>query len=150
MYEDNAEHRLLCERLAAAEKNERCLLCACRLVGVIALLGLAGIGYSAVLLPQFFDNATHVIIRFFTALGLGSSLCFTCFLGLWFWYRSTTNRIHDECRRAISAMLEARWQTTTPTTFHPVVVEDSHLKISVVRNGASSSAPERIDLPKAS
>lgn len=149
LYDDNSEHRLLHERLAVAEKNERCLLYACRLVGLIALLGLAGIGYSAVLLPQFFDNSTHVVIRFFTALGLGSALCFALFLGLWFWYRSMTNRIHDECRRAITSMLELRLKITT-TSFHPVLVGDSNPNIASVQNGTSSSSEELVSLPKAS
>jgi hypothetical protein len=94
MLDDCPAHRSLCERLAGAERNEKCLLIACRLVGLIALVALAGIGYSAVLLPEFFDNATHIILRFFSALGLGSALCFAVFLGWWFWYRSHTNRIH--------------------------------------------------------
>ncbi len=151
MYEDNPAHRSLCERLATAERNERCLLCACRLVGLVALLGLAGIGYSAVLLPEFFDNATHVIIRFFSALGLGSTLCFTAFLGLWFWYRTGTNRIHEECRRAITTMLEARLKTTT-TTFYPVLVDDPNLKISPdpARKVGESQGTELARLPKAS
>jgi hypothetical protein len=154
-YEDGPEHRLIGERLAVAEKNERCLLCACRLVGLIALLGMAGIGYSAVLLPQFFDNSTHVVIRFFTALGLGSTLCFAFFLGLWFWYRHATNRIHEECRRAISSMLDARLKSA-PTTFHPFVVEDHALKspamqnISTIQTSVAAPVPELLDLPKAS
>lgn len=148
-FDDNAEHRALRERLAVAEKNERCLLYACRLVGLIALLGLAGIGYSAVLLPGFFDNATHVVIRFFTALGLGSTLCFSFFLGLWFWYRKGTNRIHDECRRSITSMLESRLKTTT-TTFYPVLVDDPNLKITAVRDGQPSCGGNLVGLPKAS
>jgi len=129
MLEDCPAHRSLCERLVAAERNEKCLLLACRLVGLIALVALAGIGYSAVLLPEFFDNATHIILRFFSALGLGSGLCFAVFLGVWFWYRSNTNRIHDECRRAIAGLLEVRLKTTT-TTFYPVLVEVPNLKIT--------------------
>ena len=139
MHDDSPANRSICERLAAAERNERCLLLACRLVGLIAAVALAGIGYSAVLLPQFFDNATHVVLRFFSALSLGSALCFVVFLGLWFWYRSHTNRIHDECRRVITMMLELRLKTTT-TTFYPVMVEDSNLKITAVGTGQPAVA----------
>src|SRR5882672_8944211 len=138
MYDDIPAHRALCERLASAERNERCLLLACRLVGLIAAVALAGIGYSAVLLPEFFDNATHVVLRFFSALSLGSALCFLVFLGLWFWYRSHTNRIHDECRCVVTALLEARLKTTT-TTFYPVLMEDANLKITTVADAGSSS-----------
>jgi hypothetical protein len=128
MQEDTPAHRSLCERLAAAEKNERCLLLACRLVGLVALVALGGIGYSAVLLPEFFDNATHVVLRFFSALSLGSALCFVIFLGMWFWYRSHTCRIHDECRKVITAMWEARLHSTS-APFYPVLVEDPKVKI---------------------
>jgi hypothetical protein len=131
-YTDSAEHRSLCERLAAIEKNEQCLFFACRLVGLIALLGLMGLGYSSVLLPEFFDNKTHVIIRFFTALGLGSTLCFALFVGLWLRYRRAANRLHVECRRLVMSTLEARLRTTT-TAFYPVLTDAPSLKIETVQ-----------------
>src|SRR6266511_194905 len=105
-YGDNEGHSVLFERLSTAERNERCLLCACRLVAVVALMGAAGLGYSAVLLPQFFDNVTHVVVQFFSALALGSLVCLTVFVGLWFWYRRSVNRIHEQCRQVITSMLE--------------------------------------------
>ena len=149
MFDDIPTHRLLCERLAAAERNERCLLLACRLVGLIALVSLAGIGYSAVLLPEFFDNSTHVILRFFSALSLGSALCLVVFVALWFLYRGNTNRIHEECRRVITAMLEARLKTTT-TTFYPVLVDDPNLKITAAGEDGSSACTELASFRKAS
>ena len=149
MIDDNLAHRALCDRLAAAERNERCLLLACRLVGLIAAVALAGIGYSAVLLPEFFDNATHIVLRFFSALSLGSALCFFVFLGLWFWYRSHTNRVHDECRRVITAMWESRLKTTT-TTFYPVLVDDSNLKVTTAGDAGASSEEASAGFRKAS
>lgn len=150
-YDDCSESRILCERLTVAEQNERCLLGACRLVAVVALLGVAGLGYSAVLLPQFFDNSTHVVVQFFSALGLGSLMCLGAFLGLWFWYRNAVNRIHDECRRMITAMVEARSRTSS-TTFYPVVVDKALVSFD---GTASSGHPPSIGtdfwtLPKAS
>src|SRR6266516_221853 len=124
MHEETTEHRALVERLGHAEKNERCLLCACRLVGLIALLGLAGLGYSAVLLPEFFNSATHVVIHIFSAIGLGSVLCLVVFFGLWLWYRTASNRIHDECRRVIAKMLESRFKKTA-TTIYPRFVDQT-------------------------
>jgi len=128
MYDDTVEHRVLAERIANAEKNERCLLCACRLVGLIALVGLTGLGYSAVLLPEFFDSATHIVIHIFSAMGLGSLLCLVAFLGLWFWYRSVLNRIHEECRRLITGMLDSRFKTNSKP-FYPLVLDDPFLRI---------------------
>jgi hypothetical protein len=123
-YEDGIEHQLLKERLCAAEKNERCLVYACRLVGCLVLVGLAGLGYSAVLLPQFFDNSPHVLIQFFSALGLGSMMCLGVFGGLWFWYRIAVNRVYDECRKVVMRMIEVRFKTSS-TTFYPVILNVS-------------------------
>ena len=148
-YEDTAENRALAERLSVAERNERCLLGACRLVAIVALFGFGGIGYSAVLLPQFFDNSTHVVVHFFSALGLGSLMCLTVFAGLWLWYRGTVNRIHEECRRVITAMLESRLSAPT-STFYPVLVDDPHLKASPTRTTVQSAQVELLHLPKAS
>ena len=120
-YEDGIEHQLLKERLCTAERNERCLIYACRLVGCLVLVGLGGLGYSAVLLPQFFDNAPHFLIQFFSALGLGSMMCLSVFGGLWLWYRHAVNRVYDECRKVVIRMIEARFKTSS-TTFYPVIL----------------------------
>jgi hypothetical protein len=154
LLEENPAHRTLCERLAAAEKNERCLMLACRLVLLVAGVALGGIGYSAVLLPQFFDNATHIVLRFFSALSLGSALCFLVFLGLWFWYRASTNRIHDEFRKAITAMVEARMKTTS-TAFYSVLTETPkaeipNLKVTVDNGANMTPDAELAELRKAS
>jgi len=148
-YADTPEHRGMAERLCHAEKNERCLLCACRLVGLIALLGLAGLGYSAVLLPEFFDHATHIVIQVFSAVGLGSLLCLVVFLGLWLWYRSALNRIHDEYRRIITKTLETRFKTTA-TKFYPLVVEDPHLRITATREVVHVHTAVQLSASKAS
>ena len=120
-YEEGIEHQVLKERLCAAEKNERCLFYACRLVGCLVFVGLAGLGYSAVLLPQFFDNSPHFLIQFFSALGLGSVMCLAVFGGLWLWYRSAANRVYDECRKVVMKMIEVRFRTSS-TTFYPVIL----------------------------
>jgi hypothetical protein len=148
-YDDNAEHRALCERLTVLERNERSLLCACRLVGIIALMAMAGIGYSAVLLPEFFDNATHLILRFFTALALGSLICFAAFLGVWFWYRSARNRIHDDCRTSVTRMVNFRFKTST-TTFYPVIVTNPNVSVAAPPSDDALPGTGLADLPKAS
>jgi len=131
-YSDHEEHLRLQEQLAQAEKNERCLLGACRLVGLIAGSGLAGLGYSAVLLPEFFHSSSHFLVQFFSALLLGSSMCLLVFVGLWLYYRGSVNRIHEECRRAICKMLEARL-LVPENPFQPAIVEDPDLQVSAIR-----------------
>ena len=105
-FNDSEEHRRLQERITSAEREERCIRCACRLVGLVALLALAGLGYSAVLLPEFFSNSRNLLVQFFCALGLGSVLCLLVFVGLWFWYRSAVNKFHDQCRKLITALMQ--------------------------------------------
>jgi hypothetical protein len=148
-HDDNVEHRALSERLSAAEQNERCILSACRLVGLIAFLGLAGLGYSAVLLPQFFDNTTHVVIRFFCALSLGSLLCFGVFLSLWYGYRKTCNRIHEECRQAIKSMLAARLPAA-PLNVRTLRLEKIELDGGAKGLSAGPRGADWFELPKAS
>jgi hypothetical protein len=131
-YSDDEEHRDLQERMAQTEKNEHCLLCACRLVGMIGAFGLMGLGYSAVLLPEFFHHSPHLLVQFFSALGLGSVMCLLVFVGLWFYYRSAVNRIHDECRRIVTRMLEARLRLAE-RTFFPTIVENPDLRVSAIR-----------------
>ena len=111
---EGSDSQALRERLASAERNERCLLIACWLVGGTTLAGLAGLSYSAVLLPQFFENTTPVLVRFFSALSLGSLLCLMGFLGLWLHYRTVGNRVQAECRRLVLQALQHRLGVAAP------------------------------------
>jgi hypothetical protein len=149
MLEDTADNRALCERLCHVERSERCLQCACRLVGLIALLGLAGLGYAAVLLPQFFDNSTHFIIRLCSAVGLGSCLCFTVFLALWYSYRRIANRIHSECRLVILKTLSAKFPSAASGSL-PVVNDEPQVKVALLRQAVDISELVEGDIRKVS
>jgi hypothetical protein len=150
LHEDTPSNRALCERLAAVEKNERALQCASRLVGLIAMLGLAGLCYSAVLLPQFFDNSTHLMIRLCTALSFGSTLCFALFLGLLYSCRYTANRLHAECRVVISKMLAAQLPGFREPTSEPVIGDEPKVKIAVLRHPSEDPATVRPPLRQVS
>ena len=108
-YDDSEEHRRLRARIDGAEKDERCIRCAGRLVGLLSLLAIAGLCYSAVLLPEFFSNSRNFLVQFFCALGLGSLLCLVGFFGLWCYYRAIVNKLHDECRQLVSALMSSRF-----------------------------------------
>lgn len=142
-YDDSAEHRRLQERIAGAERDERCIRCACRLVGLVALLAVSGLGYSAVLLPEFFHSSRSFLVQFFCALALGSILCLGVFFGLWFWYRSIVNKLHDECRRLITSLMRARFTTTARQS-------SSQTRPTVVPLQAEPAPAEVIPLRKAS
>ncbi len=150
LHEHNPAHIELSSRLASAESGERCLYSACRLVGVVVLLALAGVGYSSVLLPEFFDNTTHIVIRFFTALALGSAVCFAVFYGLWSWYRKQANRIHEECRRLVLSTVTPQQSRTSNSSFHPVLLDDIETKVISISTSIPSSAAERRHFSKAS
>ena len=139
-YDDSEEHRRLQDRIDGAEKDERCIGCACRLVGLVTLLAVAGLGYSAVLLPEFFSNSRNFLVQFFSALGLGSALCLLVFFGLWCWYRAIVNKLHDECRRLISSLIRSRFTTEShpstaspPSTLLPLKVEPMSDRIVPLR-----------------
>ena len=138
-YEESDKRHELQERLEQAQKNERCLLVASRLVGLIAFTGLAGLGYSAVLLPEFFNSSSHVLVQFFSALALGSAMCLVVFVGLWLYYRGALNRVHDECRRVITRMIEARLEATEHI-FLPTILEDPDLRIRALRFTAHTAS----------
>lgn len=150
LHDDTLENRMLCERLTQIEHSERCTQCACRLVGLIALLGLAGLGYAAVLLPQFFDNSTHFIVRLCSALGLGSAACFAAFLVLWYSYRRAANRLHAQCRIVIAKMWAAKFPE--PAGSAPVIRDEPAMRVDVPRRSVISAqlvGPD-LDLKKAS
>ncbi|HXG49535.1 MAG TPA: hypothetical protein VNO52_18075 [Methylomirabilota bacterium] len=100
---DTEEHRRLREKIIEAERDERCVNRAMRIVAVVAVLAVCGIGYLAVLLPDFFEESSHILIRSCCALALGSLICFFVFLGLWIWHRALVNRALEEGRRCILA-----------------------------------------------
>src|SRR6185503_2953700 len=80
--DDTDEHRALHERLAEAEREERCLRRACKLVGLLAMFAVAGLGYCLVLLPGFFNLSRHTLVLSFAALGLGCLIALGVFTGL--------------------------------------------------------------------
>lgn len=148
-FDEAPEARLLQERLTLAERNERCLLSACRLVGMIGLLGFSGLGYSAVLLPEFFDRSSHVAVQLCSAMGLGSLMCLGVFLTLWIWYRAGTNKVREECRVTIGKMLVSRLR---PGQGHdlPVVGHAPYLSICRIETTSVSGGTEVVTLRKAS
>ena len=121
----NRKRRELHERILKAEHDEKCVRSALVLVGLVVLFSLSGLGYSAVLLPEFFDNSTPFLVKIFCALGLGSVICSIVCLGCWLWYRSIANRLHDECRQLVMESLEARLSAEAHSHTRTVAVDFS-------------------------
>ena len=106
LHADSEERARLEERIKRAEREELCAWRALWLVCLLAVFSCLGICYSAVLIPEFFNNSSHIIVRVFCGLGLGSLICATAFLAFWMWCRGVMNRVQEDCRRFVMAMLE--------------------------------------------
>jgi hypothetical protein len=94
------------ERIKRAERDEQCAWRALWLVSVLAVFSGFGICYSAVLIPEFFHNSWQTVVRLFCGLGLASLVCAVSFLACWLWCRAVLNRVQEDCRRFVMAMLE--------------------------------------------
>ena len=150
--DDCQEHRQLSERLAASEKDERCLRRACRLVVVVTMVALAALGYLTVL-PVEESNAGIALItrNCFQVLALGSGMCLGVFVALVFWQRSLTQRLYEEGRHCITAQVQNRAVHPPADTFPTVVVHESDTAVYQVRTTGRNSTPgEVITLPTAS
>ncbi|MCI0745539.1 MAG: hypothetical protein L0Y58_09055 [Verrucomicrobia subdivision 3 bacterium] len=108
------ECKRLKDRILKAEHDENCIRRALILMMAVGGLSIVGIGYSAVLLPGFFDNATPLLVKIFCALGLGSLICMVIFGVCWGWYRQATNQITQDCRNFVKRHLRLG---STETTF---------------------------------
>jgi len=86
------------------ERDERCIRSALWLVLILGLLSGAGLGYCAVFLQDFFQNATPTLVKVFCALGLACGICLVGFLGFWFWTRGICNRLYEDCRNLIISL----------------------------------------------
>ena len=106
LHGDTEEQDRLQQRIIRAERDEQCAWRALWLVAVLALFSGCGICYSAVLIPHFFHNPSHVAVKFFCGLGLASLICALAFLVCWVCCRMALNHIQEECRRFIMATLE--------------------------------------------
>jgi len=101
-------NRDLQARIDQAQHDERCVRFAFMLVAFVGGFAAAGIGYCAVLHPEFFDSSTPTLVKLFCAVGLGSLICMIVFLCCWIWYRSTSNKLYQECRQLVMEAIQAR------------------------------------------
>ena len=108
LHGDAEERARLQARIIRAERDEQCAWRALWLVTLLAVLSCLGICYSAVLIPEFFNQYWHPMVRIFCGLGLASLICATAFLGFWIWCRGVMNRVQEDCRRFVMATMEPR------------------------------------------
>ena len=145
--EDNEICTRLHSQIIKSEENEKCVRCALFTVTTMGLLSLAGVGYSAVLLPDFFNNATPFLVRLFTALTLACVLCLSVYVSLWFSYRATTNQLLGEVRRFVLASTQSKHLTTFTTV---VSVQKRDTAVIRLQTAETSEAEPQFPLSKAS
>ncbi len=128
--EESEQQQELQQRIAQAERDERCVRTAMHLVAVIGLLSISGICYEAVFVEDFFQNPTHLLTRVLAYLGLGSLISWVMFLGYYLWHRALTNRYCEECRRLLMtaqqhAVVQMEPSSCSETTQWVVSKEDT-------------------------
>jgi hypothetical protein len=114
---DRRERHGLCDKLATAEREERCLRRAVSVMVVLFMLSVAGMFYCSLLLPEVYDGPSYSVIQCLSVLALGSLISNTVFLAYLFWHRTAMNRLHGECRRLILELLQA--QAREPSSPRP-------------------------------
>ena len=108
LYDTTKERHQLEEKLERAEQSERCVRRAMFLMAVLAGLSLAGLGYSAILLEDFPQNQSQLVLRVFCAIGLAAVVSFLTFVAFWRIARGALNDERDGCRRLVTKIVEAR------------------------------------------
>jgi hypothetical protein len=115
---DTSERRQLEEEITQAERDERCVRRAVRLMAVLAALATVGLGYAAVLLADYPGNmprfATHGLVKVSCALGLASLVSLLAFVALAAVYRKDLGKRREECRRLAAKVLEERLGRPVP------------------------------------
>jgi hypothetical protein len=123
-------------RIGQAQHDEKCVRFAFTFVALIGGFALAGLGYCAVLHPEFFDSSAPTLVKLFCAVGLGSLICMIVFLCCWLWYRHTSNRLYEECRQVVMDAIQARLKAQPK----PVFVQTLDFSLPVPARQAPGSA----------
>jgi hypothetical protein len=140
------EQERLQQRMIRAERDEQCAWRALGLVAVLALFSGFGICYSAVLIPHFFHNSSHVAVKVFCGLGLASLICAVAFLVFWVCCRAALNHIQEECRRSIMATLEPSYlkaRVRAPAPYEEPQVKGTRVVVNSDCDTTLFMAPER-------
>jgi hypothetical protein len=133
--EPSEESRRLQDRLAQADRDDKCLRRAVFLMVVLFLLSVAGLTFCAILLPEVFRNSRHFVLRSLCDLGIGSLISQVVFLGYLFWHRAVVSSLHRECRLLVLALARSQLKGGTAPTLVVALPGASP--------GASASAPQQ-------
>jgi hypothetical protein len=112
--DDKSEYRELQAQLAQAHRALTCIRRASRRVVLLMLLCVAGIGYSAVFIPEFVEGRPHYLISIFITVILACLICLATYCALWLWHSHTAAKIRVLCRKALLGREQARHGAEDP------------------------------------
>jgi uncharacterized membrane protein len=149
LYDDTAKSHKLADRIAQVQQDERRVQRGLRLMGVLALLAVVGLCYSAVFLAYYPQNVwgftTNFITQVFCVLGLISTICLLVFIYLGVVYRKQLNQRREECRQLVTKVMESRMGKPVITPLHDSRVGDGNggaVQAAAMVNGS----PDKIEL----
>jgi hypothetical protein len=137
------------DRILQTQHDEHCIRRALVLMVLVGIFSIMGLGYSAVLLPEFFDNATPMLVKIFCALGLGSLICMMIFGSCWLWYRKASNEVNEACRCYIMDEMkekEVKLDFQKPETVNKSVADVYQIETT----DSSAESAHIIQFPRAS
>ncbi len=114
--EGSAESLRLCECLATARRESKCILSHMVRMGALLLLSLGGLGYFSFAQSGLFSDRAQVIIQ--------NGLIFLClvsliseaqFLGYLVWHRVRTNPLHHQSRQLVLTLIGQRLSDSQQT-----------------------------------
>jgi putative copper export protein len=106
LYDQSAGRQKLEEDIARIQRNARCVRRAAALMAVLIVLVVAGVGYPAILLENFFYRTPRFITHLICALGVGSLVSLLFFARLGRAYRKKLNQQKEACRQLVAKLFE--------------------------------------------
>ena len=144
LYGDSAERHQLEEKLAQAQRHDRCVQRAVWLIALLIALSAVGLAYGAVLEDNFFFGESWFVIRLLSEIGLAALISLAVFVVLWVVYRRQLNHLRRQCRRLATTFLESRLGKPRAIPLTGVIKEQ---ELIVNHNQAVVSASEMVVLP---
>jgi hypothetical protein len=121
LYDETDERQELEDKIVQAQGKERSSRRAVWLMVVLTAMAVAGLGYSAILLEDFPQNKTQLLMRIFYALGLASLVSLLAFAGFWLICLGELNEQRERCRRFVTRIVEARLGKPVPVSLPRIV-----------------------------
>lgn len=107
-YDASSRRQVLEETITQIQRDGRYVRRAVWWMAMLVALAAAGLGYAMVLVDNFPYNIPHLVINSLCAMGLASLICLLTFMGLGIVYRKKLDRLREEGRHLVAALLESR------------------------------------------